>query len=81
MVATKRKNNPQFRPIKKWVGTSKGIKQKVFYIKNEKPYTFKLSDGGKVGVFARTKAEGLKKAIAFGKNLKKRGFQELKVVR
>jgi hypothetical protein len=70
----KRKGSPRYkkwRSYRKGRGGKGGIVAVTKYIKNEKPYEFKISDGAKLQVFARTKEEAIRKAKSWERWLHK----------
>jgi len=64
------------KPIKKWISTKKGISQRTYYIKNEKPYIFRVANGSKLSIFARTLDEAKRKAKSWERQINKKGFNE-----
>jgi len=76
----KRKGNLRFKKIKGYRNSKMGIVDTHRYVRNEKPYDFKLNTGGKLGVFALNKPEAIKKAKSWERWLKRTGRGNDKVV-
>lgn len=73
----------KLKPIKKYISTKKGISQRTYYIKNERFYSFQTykngKKDGKLNTSARSVMEAKKKASAWVKWAKRKGFGNYKL--
>lgn len=68
------------KPVRKYISTKNGMSQRTYWIKDEKPYTFKVTldskPNGKLSVFARSLDEAKKKAKGWERWIQKKGYSD-----